>query len=228
MKIYTKVKINIDTGKVVEEDSFEYYWPVAECKGGGSHVNTQDKEYNARMATIAEAQQVMAQDYYGWYKTNYQPMETAQVAANMEMMPQETAFQKSQAELGAAKNQAEIGLLPQETALQQGKMQTAIGLLPQQAQAASQFYDAAMNGADPTQRANQAQADVASAFNGTMQQANRSLARMGVAPDSGAQAAATQRNALAKAKAIGVARTGARTTAEQENFKRLQAAFGGI
>ena len=103
-----------------------------------------------------------------------------------------------------------------------------MSLLPQQTQVASAFYDSAMNGVDVNQRADQAQADVASAFAGTMDEASRSLARMGVAPGSGRQSTATTSNAIAKAKAIGAARTGARTTAEQENFGRLQSAFGGF
>lgn len=35
MKIYTKVKIDIDTLETVEEDSFEYDGPIALCGGGG-------------------------------------------------------------------------------------------------------------------------------------------------------------------------------------------------
>jgi len=35
MKIYTKVTISMDTGEVLDSESYEYNGPVAECKGGG-------------------------------------------------------------------------------------------------------------------------------------------------------------------------------------------------
>jgi len=35
MKIYSKVVVNMETLQVVEEESFEYRGPIAECKGGG-------------------------------------------------------------------------------------------------------------------------------------------------------------------------------------------------
>jgi len=35
MKIYRKIVIEIATGRVLEEDSFEYHGPIAEAKGGG-------------------------------------------------------------------------------------------------------------------------------------------------------------------------------------------------
>lgn len=36
MKIYNMVKIDIDTGEVLEEDSFEYDGPIAKCDVGGA------------------------------------------------------------------------------------------------------------------------------------------------------------------------------------------------
>ena len=260
MKIYNMVKIDMGTGSVIDEDSFEYMGHVAECKGGGS--DSVDEAYNARMAEIAESQQGMAQEYFDWYKggsghyedqlvkgdgsdgnwiegtaawgekggfvpateghweagsesvyesvyvpdegaMSYRGMEEAQIAANMELIPQETAFQSAQ-------------------------LQAATGLLPQQTAGKSAFYQDAMEGVDVNQRADQAQADVAQAFSGTMESANRELARMGVNPNSGAFAAQKKTDSLAQAKAIGGARTTARTGAEQENFGRLQTAFGGV
>jgi len=38
MKIYRKVKIDIETGETLFEDSYEYNGEVAECKGGGGSV----------------------------------------------------------------------------------------------------------------------------------------------------------------------------------------------
>lgn len=219
------IKIDMGTGETVSEESFEYPGPVDECKGGGG--DSVDEEYNARMATIAESQQDMAQDYFDWYKSDYRPMEEAQIAANMELIPHETAFQGAQISAG-------MELLPHQTDYQKGqyalgmaKDKSALSLLPQQTKVASVFYDEALDGVDVNARADQAQADVANAFAGTTEETNRSLARMGVAPGSGRQTTATTSNAIAKAKAIGGARTSARTQAEQENFGRLQSAFGG-
>ena len=39
MKLYTKVVIDIDSGDVVESESFEYNGPVAQCIGGGSDIS---------------------------------------------------------------------------------------------------------------------------------------------------------------------------------------------
>ena len=283
MKIYNMIKIDMGTGSVIDEDSFEYMGHVAKCKGGGS--DSVDEVYNARMASIAEEQQGMAQEYYDWYKSgsgayeqqlvsegsrewvpasgqrggkdeaggnytsgywnetgpvyesvynpdatgsSYRDMEQAQIASNMEMIPKETALQGAQIDAG-------MELLPYQTDYQKSQMElgtardtAAMGLLPQQTAGKSAFYQDAINGVDVNQRADQAQADVAQAFSGTMDSANRELARMGVNPSSGAFAARKKSDSLAKAKAIGGARTTARTGAEQENFGRLQTAFGGV
>jgi hypothetical protein len=44
MKIYKKIRIDIETGAVTHEDSFEYEGPLALCgggKGGGSQTRTE-------------------------------------------------------------------------------------------------------------------------------------------------------------------------------------------
>ena len=38
MKVITKTVIRISDGKILEEESFDYNGPIAECKGGGSKV----------------------------------------------------------------------------------------------------------------------------------------------------------------------------------------------
>lgn len=63
MKVYNRIVIDMSTGEVVAEDSFDYAGPVAECKGGGSSTTVSvDKEYNARMAKIAEEQQSFSEE----------------------------------------------------------------------------------------------------------------------------------------------------------------------
>ena len=92
MRIYTRIVLDMATGEVLESDSYEYDGPVALCgggqSGGSSTTNTQDTEYNARMATIAEQQQAMAQQYFDFWQSDYKPLETDQIAANREMIAQ--------------------------------------------------------------------------------------------------------------------------------------------
>lgn len=59
--IYTKIVIDMKTGKTLEREGRWYDGEIAECKGGGSSVNNVDYEYNDRMATIAEEQQGMGE-----------------------------------------------------------------------------------------------------------------------------------------------------------------------
>lgn len=40
MKIYNKLVLSIETGEIIEEDSFDYSGPVAQCGGGGERVAT--------------------------------------------------------------------------------------------------------------------------------------------------------------------------------------------
>ena len=84
--------------------------------GGGSSENY-DAEYNARMATIAEAQQGMAEAYFDFWKSDYKPMEEAQIAANIKEIPYQT-------DLNIATLQAQQELLPGQTALQAAQIET--------------------------------------------------------------------------------------------------------
>jgi hypothetical protein len=93
MKTYNKLVYDLKTGDIVEESFFEYDGIIAECKGGGgSTTNTQDPEYNKRMAAIAEAQQAMAEEYFQYWKTDFKPFEREQIAAQRELLPGQTAL----------------------------------------------------------------------------------------------------------------------------------------
>lgn len=93
MKIYNKLVYDLKTGDVIKESFFEYEGGVAECKGGGgSTTNTQDKAYNKRMATIAEAQQSMAEEYFQYWKTDFKPFEQEQIAAQRKLLPGQAAL----------------------------------------------------------------------------------------------------------------------------------------
>lgn len=69
--------------------------------GGRTTLNSEDTVYNARMATIAEAQQGIAEEQYGYYKDFYQPYEKAQIAANQELMPYQVDIQRKALIAGA-------------------------------------------------------------------------------------------------------------------------------
>jgi hypothetical protein len=90
MRIYDCVVIDMTSGETLEARATEYAGPVAECKGGGSSstTNTVDYDYNKRMATIAEEQQAMAKDYFDFWKSDYKPLEQAQIQANLDTLQQ--------------------------------------------------------------------------------------------------------------------------------------------
>ena len=100
--IHTRIVMDA-AGNVLEDESYLYDGPVAECGGGGkgggggsSTTTTVDYEYNARMATLSEEQQSWARDYFNMWKTYYKPYEIAQARANMEALPLETNLYKKQ------------------------------------------------------------------------------------------------------------------------------------
>lgn len=55
MKIYTKVRIKIETGEVLEEEFFEYAGPVAECGSGGKGGSSVDYQSSPEQAAIYQA-----------------------------------------------------------------------------------------------------------------------------------------------------------------------------
>ena len=211
---------------------------------GGSSGDTYDAAYNARMATIAESQQGMAEDYFNFWKSDYQPMEREQIGANRAMIPYELDF-------NIRKNMADKSLIPFETeasrknfALQGAQADAAMELLPLQtdftleqiadattamrerAPVRSAFFRESVDGVDIESRVNQAAADATQAFMGSTDAMKRNSARMGVNPNSGRFTAMQNKNSIHRAKAIGGAKTNARVNAEQENYDRLQTAMG--
>ena len=117
MRIHTKIVFDMRTGAILEDENYEYFGPVAECKGGGggSTVNSVDYEYNDRMATLSEEQQEWAREYFQMWQQYYKPYEIAQAQANMELLPYETSLYKQQL-------QSASQLLPQQMRPRRGKM----------------------------------------------------------------------------------------------------------
>ena len=95
MRIYNRLVINISTGEVIEENSYEYSGPIMLCKKGGSSGGSNiDYAYNARMAAIAEQQQAQATEYMDYWRSSVKPYEMAKIDANMTLMPFEVAATK--------------------------------------------------------------------------------------------------------------------------------------
>jgi hypothetical protein len=172
-------------------------------KGGSTSTTTVDKQYNDRMATIAEQQQAMANDYYDYYKNTYQPYEAAQIESNMELLPGQTELNKQTIAANTA-------------------------LIPQQQQAASEFYTQALEGVNVADRMNQAKADVVQSMKGALEQNRRTASRSGINPNSALYMKSIQNTGLDTAKAIASARTNARANAETENFQRVATAATAI
>ncbi|WP_051677119.1 hypothetical protein [Maridesulfovibrio frigidus] len=207
MKIYTEVVIDMATGEVEHEESFEYNGPVALCGGssggGGDGI---DEAYNDRMATIYEAQQGMSEKSFDFWETDYKPMEQEQIAANRELIPVQTALAKEQ--IASTRE-----LLPLQT--EAGKQQLNVR---------QDFMDEAQKGVDVNSRVSQAEADVKQGFGLAGMQAQRNYSRTGQNVNSGHFAGMQKDLALSQATAVAGARTKARNTAKDENFNRLKSA----
>lgn len=201
MKIYNKIIISIESGEVLCEDSFEYHGEILECKGGGSTTtNTVDYSYNSRMAAIAEQQQAMANEYFDYWKSDYQPYEKAQIKANMELMPGETSLAKE-------------------------KISSQRELLPFQTNVAKDYYAMVLKGVNAEEETGKARTDVMQSFKLTEGERRREFGRMGVDPSSPAFASQRSADLREQVKAMAGAGTTARRYAEEETMRRLREAM---
>lgn len=139
-KIYTRIVIDMNTGATLEEESFLWDGPVAECMGGkgGSSMTSVDKDYNRRMANLSEEQQAWARDYFNMWQEHFKPYEIEQVKANRNNLPLENGLYTEQ--LQAARN-----LLPYEQDLYRKQLAQSSELLPYQTSTAKQFLQTSGN-----------------------------------------------------------------------------------
>ena len=93
--------------------------------GGSSGGGAVDKEYNKRIAAIAEGQQAMAEEMQGYYREWGLPLDVMTTQAQMDVMPYESA-----AHIAGLKGQMEIA--PYEGALKKAQLQAETGLVPEQ------------------------------------------------------------------------------------------------
>jgi hypothetical protein len=243
MKVITKVVICIKDQLVIQSENYNYDGPVAECKGGGATTSTTtttgeiDYAYNDRMATIAEQQQDIANEYAEFWRTEYKPLESAQIGANLSLINTQTQTERARQEterlgldLQQEQIEAERGLIPQQTQLAQEQ----IGLGVAQAQQGqreireaapvfSEFYKQALQGQDPDRAVSRARGDVAAGFRGAEGAERRALGRVGITGLRRTEGQIRQRF-QEQARATAFASTQAREGAEERNFQRLSGA----
>jgi len=320
MKIYTRLVIDIDTLHVVDEQSFEYSGPVAECKGGGStEVNSTDPVYNAGMLKLSELASEKGVEYDNLFKYGvlYNPEEKQQglmidgkwVAAT-DLTPEQTGGEQwidnpkfnsghyewstptygqgdsqyqgepvrtwvldkdaanqpakilnpnfklqsrtlgevnkydpnaqiSELQLMQQQLASESGLLPLREGLERQQIEADTRLTPLRAQTEeqsladtrtalseraplrSQFFQAAGKGINIGQRMDQAQAEVQQAGDLQARNLRREMEVSQVNPGDPAYQQMLNQSALDRSKSIAAARTTARDTGEDEQFKRL-------
>jgi uncharacterized membrane protein YdfJ with MMPL/SSD domain len=163
--------------------------------GGGGGGSGYDAAYNARLASVAEAQQRMADEQMDFWRSDYKPMEQAQIKANQELIPSETAYQKEQ--LGQLTQQ-----LKDTAPVKQQLLTDALAYKP------DSIVDMAVN-------------DALQAYAGTRQMTDRNLASRGVNPSSSQYVAMNRDNSVDLAKTMGLVKTQARNLAETEQRNRL-------
>jgi len=229
VKIYNKIVIaDLGVGEVVEEDSFEYSGPVMTCKGGGSSTVQGDPVYNAGMLKLSQEQQDWAREMFDVYKTGLGPDDTSQlqymqniINANQKLLPTQTDLERSQMEFEGKKIEAGTELLPGQTELAKTQISDAMSAIKERAPVRTKFFQEAAEGVDANERMNLAQADVAQGFASAEGIARRNAAKMGRNPAN----IDFSEMATDRAKAIGFARTKARTSAEEESWNRLRGAM---
>ena len=179
----------------------------------------------------------MADEYFKFWQSDYKPMEQAQIAANKELIPGETALSKAQTgsalellpgqtEFAKAQTSSALSLLPGQTKLMGAQTNDALTAIGERAPIRTEFYKEALDGVNVEDRANKAAADATQAFMNSTDITKRNSARMGINPNSGRFASMMNTDALNRTKAVAGAKTQARTQAEQENFARLNTAMG--
>ena len=235
MKVYAKVVVDINTGKILEEDFFMYWGPIAECKGGSRSTSTTvDYAYNARMAAIAEKNQVYADQMFHVFK--YGTKETGrisemdlmskQIQTEYGLLPQKTDTEREGLKFKEQLAQAGQELIPLQTEAEKVGLKDRMKTTRERAPVISSFYEDAMTGVDVDERVGQARSGVHQSFQQSEEITKRNMSRLGVDPSSGAAASAFKDVGIHKATALAGAGTAAKTQAEAEDFNRKRQALG--
>lgn len=166
--------------------------------GGGGGGKQYDAEYNARIATLMEAEGVRGEEQYQWEKANLRPYEQAQIRANTSLIPGQTALAQDQINSERLRLEHRNATLP--------------GIYNELGQ---HDVGAAMNTAT---------ADMAAAFGARDTENTMAMKGLGIRPTSSAFQA--NQNDMTKALGVASARTKARTDTKalnlQEKIQGLQ------
>jgi len=214
--------------------------------GGGSGGGSEpDREYNARMATIAEAQQAMAEEMYQYWKSGPGHWEnvTTKPTASRERLSlggsglsigniisklrgKSTSRQwvkdpggVSYQEMEQAQMKANMDLIPKQAGLMSV-------MLDNQTKIAPKYFDEAMKGVNVGERVSLARADVESEYANAEKNMRRMASTTGINPASNRYLSGLADLSREKAAAKVGATSLARRQAEEENFLRLSGAMG--
>lgn len=213
--------------------------------GGGSGGGSEpDREYNARMATIAESQQAMAEEMYQYWKSGPGHWETQTVggsgytatgapqastpgirSAFDSLVPKtEKVWVKdkggvSYQQMEQAQMKANMELIPKQTGLMSV-------MLDNQTKIAPKYFDEAMKGVNVGERVSLARADVESEYANAEKNMRRMASTTGINPASNRYLSGLADLSREKAAAKVGATSLARRQAEEENFLRLSGAMG--
>jgi hypothetical protein len=219
MKIYTKIVIDMETLVVLETECFDYEGPVALCKGGSTTTTSVDYAYNARMATISERQQLMSEEYFTFWQNDYKPLEKAQIQANLNLIPTQTAEEKMKLEQS-------MELMPFQTELAKEGAVTGIKQQQQMRPVMEEFYKQALEGVDESEEMRKARADVGLSFAESQGALERQAGRFGLDPTSARFQKSLGDQSLEKSRITAGAMQQAREGAEEKTFQRRQTAVG--
>ncbi len=232
MKIYTKIVLD-KKSNVIEEESFEYSGPVALCKGGSS--SSVDKAYNRGLLAIQQEQQAQAEKYFDFWESAQQPLERAQIQANMGLIPAQVGAERAQLALDTGRANTAASLLEDEKAFRQAelgygteRMAADLRMLPQTELASKNLLTLANKGTDVMAAGNRAGADVSREFAKAGGMTARNALLNGVDPNSSTFARGMGGLAADRARAVGTARTGGRIDAEQRNISNLSNALNTV
>ena len=223
MKIYSKVVIDMSSETVIEEEHEEYTGEVSQCKGGDA--KQYDKEYNDRMATVAEEKLDMAKDQYGFWEDNVKGLEQEKIAAQKELLPSQTVTQQAKLDFQKDKYEASAGLLEDQTEASQQKLDALTGTGGKQG-LIQNYTDSLDSGLNVQDKMGKAGSDVAQSFDSQRGQMTREASRMGLDPSSGQFADNMRDMGTDKAKAMANAKTTARRETEDKKHGRYGQALG--
>lgn len=118
--IYDRVLIDMGTMRVLEAECREYEGELALCKGGGG--TEPDKEYNARMATIAERQQYLSDEYFEFWEENNAVLEAAKIKAELGNLEQQDKITKQELQLQTGQLDQQLAQLAQQGVISQQQL----------------------------------------------------------------------------------------------------------